>query len=169
MVMAWIDSPHVKAFWDNSPEHREDIRQFATGRRVKSSYFDGVFSYWIGKCDGSPFCLVMTSPISQEDDIPSLWRDFLSATGKTFSIDFCIGNESFVGKGLAASALEGFMAFFKSNVEPEAHVFLIDPDEENTKARHVYAKAGFKLAGSFDMPSGYFSGKPTNLMVKIVP
>ncbi|OHX12547.1 hypothetical protein BI347_02780 [Chromobacterium sphagni] len=168
MLMNWLDSPHVQEFWDNSLEHREDINIFANGRKVESTYFEGIFSYWIGKYEDIPFCLLMTSPISEGDDIPSIWMEFLSKTEKNFSIDFCIGNMSFLGKGLAANALNNFITFFNSKIEPKARVFLIDPDEKNPRAKRVYMKAGFKQVGSFKMPSGYFSGQSTSLMVKVI-
>ncbi|POZ63009.1 phosphoribosylaminoimidazolesuccinocarboxamide synthase [Chromobacterium alticapitis] len=168
MIMDWLSSPHVMEFWDNSPEHKEDIKIFADGRKHPSPYFDGVFHYWIGKHADNPFCLVMTSEIGEKDDIPALWKDNLSKTGKNFSIDFCIGNTDLLGKGLASDALENFLIFFKSHIEPYARNFLIDPDENNPKAKHVYAKAGFISAGNFTMPSGFFSGHETNLMIKVL-
>jgi RimJ/RimL family protein N-acetyltransferase len=46
--------------------------------------------------------------------------------------------------------------------------FFIDPDDNNLRARHVYEKAGFNVAGDFQGEKRYwaFKGEKTYLMVK---
>ena len=164
--MQWLEQDHVREFWDNSQEHKDDIRIFAEGRLQASSYFDGVFDYWIGSHDAEQFCLLMTSRLASDDELPALWKQQLSKTGKTISIDFCIGDVRFLGKGLAAETLNRFIEFFRSNIESVSDTFFIDPDATNTKAQHVYAKAGFKPVGRYVMPSGVFNGHETLLMIR---
>lgn len=60
LIFDWLDKPHVQEFWDNSPEHRQDIFNFIEGHAERSNYFDGIFTYWIGFIDSDPFCFVMT-------------------------------------------------------------------------------------------------------------
>ncbi|HJD63626.1 MAG TPA: acetyltransferase [Rickettsia endosymbiont of Sericostoma sp.] len=166
MIFSWLDEPHMQEFWDNSQEHREDIITFVDGLRRSSSYFDGVFTYWIGYYDNTPFCLIMTAEECIDQENSELKNANISKTGKTFSIDFGIGNKDLLGKGLASDALTAFCEFFKSAVEPLVDKFLIDPDENNPRAKHVYKKAGFKEVGSFEMQGGFFDGHKSYLMIR---
>jgi len=148
-VFDWLENPHVKEFWDNTPEHREDILIFMKGRKEPSPYYEGMFDYWVGSIDNAPYCLLMTSEVLDAPDLQDLWRTHLSRRGKTFSIDFMIGNETYLGKGLGAPTLETFTAFFQERAEPLADTFMIDPNQNNPRAKHVYEKAGFQTVGEF--------------------
>lgn len=149
-VFEWLDAPHVKEFWDNSQSHRDDILIFMNGRKESSPYFDGMFDYWIGLIDNDPYCLVMTSEIlPTQTDLSDLWRNNLSKKGKTFSIDFMIGNQRYFGKGLAAPTLEAFTGFIQAKIDSAIDTFFIDPEESNERAKHVYAKAGFHCIAEF--------------------
>lgn len=160
-VFRWLANPHVQEFWDNSDEHKQDILIFMDGRKIPSPYFGGIFDYWIGLIDNEPFALIMTSEILFSDDLPDEWRPYLSKSGKTISIDFMIGNEKYVGKGLAVPALQQFTDFFRREIDSQAYTFIIDPAQANTRAEHVYEKAGFKKVCAFVRDN-----KPYWLMVK---
>lgn len=41
----WLEEPHIKEFWDNTPEHKEDISIFMEGRIKPSPYWEGIFTY----------------------------------------------------------------------------------------------------------------------------
>ncbi len=166
IIFEWLNKPHVMEYWDNSDAHRNDICIFLEGRKIHSKYFDGAFSYWIGLINEEPYCLIMTSEIIKDKALPKLWNDNLSKTGKTISIDFCIGHEKFLGSGHAAPTLEAFTKFYNSQISPTADTFFIDPDENNFKAKHVYEKSGFKFIDNFVMQNGYFEGHESCLMVK---
>lgn len=161
-IFNWLDTPHVKEFWDNSPEHRADILIFMRGRSEPSPYYDGIFDYWVGFLEEDPYCLLMTSEIlADQSDLSDLWSTHLSQTGKTISIDFTIGNEVYVGKGLAAPTLEAFTKFIQEKVDATVHTFMIDPNQDNPRAKHVYEKAGFQPVGEF-----FRRGELFSLMVK---
>ena len=34
-IFSWLEEPHVKEFWDNSQEHKDDIINFLDGRKTK--------------------------------------------------------------------------------------------------------------------------------------
>src|SRR6185437_1114814 len=93
LIFNWLAKPHVQAFWDNSPEHREDILNFMNGRKDPSTYANGIFTYWVGILEDEPYCLLMTSEATAEDDLPEEWFPHLSKTGKTMTLDFMIGSE----------------------------------------------------------------------------
>lgn len=168
LIFEWLDKPHVKEFWDNSPEHRDDILNFVNDHRETSRY-NGIFTYWIGSIENEPYCLLMTSEITPAPDLPKEWGPYLSKTGKTFSIDFMIGNEDYLGKGLASPTLEAFTQFIKEKVDPSVDRFIIDPAENNPRAKHVYEKAGFETVAEFVRDSGFFKGLKHFLMVKRLP
>ena len=168
IIFLWLNSPHIIEFWDNSQEHKDDIINFINGRKESSNYFDGVISYWVGLINNEPYCFILTSEETGDDEAPEIIRESLSKTGKTYCIDFGIGNEDYLGKGLASLTLEAFTKFFQSKIDQTADTFFIDPDDNNPRAQHVYEKAGFKKVGEFQREGRYhdFSGDKTFLMVK---
>lgn len=170
MIFQWLSLPHMLEFWDNSQEHKDDIINFIDGRKQPSNYFDGIFTYWIGFADEDPFCFVLTAEVKADDECPPIWKEHISKTGLTYTIDFGIGNPAYLGKGLAAPALDAFTKFFVRDVNSRVDTFFIDPDANNPRAKHVYAKAGFHEVGAFQSEKKYwdFSGEKTFLMVKKV-
>lgn len=165
-IFEWLDKPHVKEFWDNSQRHREDILSFIEGHKEPSHYYEGIFTYWIAAIAGELYALLMTSEILPEEDLPQEWAPYLSQTGKTYSIDFMIGEEIYLGKGLAPPTLKVFTEFIRDKVDPSVDTFIIDPAEINPRAKHVYAKAGFETVAEFRRDEGYFKGIKHFLMVK---
>jgi RimJ/RimL family protein N-acetyltransferase len=161
LIFSWLAEPHVREFWDNSQEHHDDILSF-----LEVSPYKGIFTYWIGSIDSGPYCLLMTSTVAPEDDLPEVWKKNLSATGKTFSIDFAIGNKTFLGKRLAAPTLKAFMSFIQENVDATVDLFIIDPAETNPRAKHVYEQAGFETVAEFVRDDGFFKDIKHFLMVK---
>lgn len=168
IVFQWLTEPHMQEFWDNSQEHKDDIINFINGRQEPSNYFDGIFTYWIGFIKEEPFCFVLSAEESIDRAAPKIIHDNLSKNGTTCGLDFGIGNKKFLGKGLAAPALEAFVNFYKNKIDPKADTFFIDPDENNPRARHVYEKAGFRYVGEFEQENKYwdFASAKVNLMVK---
>lgn len=165
-IFSWLANPHVQEFWDNSEDHLKDILIFINGRKEPSAYANGIFDYWIGSIDNHPYCLLMTSEIlSNDNSLPAVWKPYLSVTGKTFSIDFTIGDETYLGKGLAASTLISFTHFVQT-IDPKVDTFIIDPAENNPRAKHVYGKAGFETVAEFIRDIGFFKGINHFLMVK---
>lgn len=167
-IFSWLAEPHMMEFWDNSQEHKDDILNFMNCRQEVSNYFGGKFDYWIGLMDEEPYAIIMTHPESEVIS-PEHFKPYLSKKGKSFSMDFGIGNKDFIGKGYAASTLEEFVKYFVKEVDLKADVFLIDPDTNNPRAIAVYQKAGFKTVTEFVMDKGYFEGEKGVLMVKKVP
>ncbi len=149
-VFKWLDAPHVKEFWDNSQSHKDDILIFMNGRKEPSPYFDGICHYWIGLINNDPYCLVVTTEVlPTETSLSDLWRSNLSKKGRTFTIDFMIGNQKYFSKGLAVPTLEAFTSFIQTKINPSIDTFFIDPEERNKRAKHVYEKAGFHCVGDF--------------------
>ena len=60
-------------------------------------------------------------------------------------LDVLIGEEKFLGKGLSHRMILEFLR----DKFPHVSKVLIDPEASNTKAIHVYEKAGFKKVEQF--------------------
>lgn len=166
IIFSWLAEPHMQEFWDNSQEHKNDIVSFMHDRKIPSPYFNGRFSYWVGSIDHHPFAFILSDEVLADENCPDLWRENLSKTGKTYCLDFGIGNPDFIGKGLAAATLNAFTTFFRQHIDPHADTFFIDPDINNPRAIHVYEQAGFNMTGEFTMTQGVFSGSRSFLMIK---
>lgn len=169
-IFRWLAEPHVQEFWDNTQAHKDDILNFMQGRKESSDYAGGNYVYWIGLVDDVPYTLVMIIKENPGENREQIKNDHLSTTGSTYSIDFMIGEKEYFGRGLGAKTLEEFTEFFQDNVDHYADTFFIDPDVTNSRAKHVYEKAGFKYIGDFVMGGqGVFQGHKTHFMVKRVP
>jgi len=166
-VLKWLEEPHIQEFWDNRPEHREDILIFMKGRKEPSPYWGGIFEYWIGFVGDEPYCLVMTSEIKPtQSDLSTIWRTHLSKLGKTFGIDFMIGNRKYLGCGLGGPTLEAFTKFIQETVDQSVDTFFTDPPDSNPRARHVYEKGGFKVVATFTRDWGKEKNAKHYLMIK---
>ena len=175
-IFSWLDEPHVQEFWDNSQDHRDDIIDFMHGKNQKErlKYWDGIgiLSYWIGLLDNVPYAFIMTheehKSIKHTSVEPADFLvPYLSETGRTFALDFFIGQKDVIGKGFGAKTLLTFMDYFKSKIEPETDAFVISPYLNNPRAIHVYQKAGFKKRSEFTVKDGYFKDSKGIVMVKV--
>ena len=166
-IFSWLEAPHVKEFWDNSQEHKDDIINFLDGRKTKSNYCNGLYTYWIGLIDNIPYAMIMTILEKPEYDIDDIKKAHLSKTGHTYSLDFMIGNKDYFGKGLGSKTLAAFTDFIREEVDSNTDTFIIDPEASNPRATHVYMKAGFEHVGDFLMTGNVSgAGKIHHLLVK---
>ena len=168
-IFTWLAEPHIQEFWDNTPEHKADIKNFLAGRRTPSKYADGKYTYWIASMGGTPYAMIMTIQETFDDNIGEFKRAYLSKTGNSYGLDYMIGNTDFLGKGYGAQTLELFINFFHNIIDTQADTFLIDPTSDNYRAQRVYIKAEFDYMGEFIMTGNYSgSGKKHCLFVKSI-
>ena len=166
-IFAWLEEPHIKEFWDNSQNHKDDIVNFIQGRKQPSNYAQGLYSYWVGLMDDQPYSLLMTIQENPSEQRPPIKNAHLSKTGTTYSMEYMIGDKNYFDKGLGAKTLSAFIDFFHKEVDPSADTFFIDPDISNSRAKHVYEKAGFEYIGDFIMAGdGVFAGRKTHFLLK---
>lgn len=164
-IFSWLAEPHIQEFWDNSKEHKEDILNFIHAR--PQFYFSGITKYWIGYTKEEPYAFILSYYLEKnKKDLPEIYKQNMSKTGHTIALDFAIGNKKYLGCGLGAPTLLEFTNFYKNETDRNADTFLIDPDENNPRAIHVYSKAGFYKVGKFIPEKGYFVGTTSDLMVK---
>jgi RimJ/RimL family protein N-acetyltransferase len=166
-IFRWLAEPFVQEFWDNTQAHKDDIANFAHGRKTPSLYGNGKYTYWIARSEDEPFALLMTIQETCKDNMEAIKRENLSKTGYTYSIDYMIGNQDYFGKGYGARTLAEFIDYFRAHVDPKADTFLIDPTYDNSRAKHVYMKAGFEHRANFVMEGNCSgSGKLHYLLIK---
>ncbi len=166
-IFKWLTEPHVMEFWDNTDAHKDDIVNFAEGRKTPSSYADGQYVYWIAYLEDEAFAMLMTIQETHKEDIGEEKLKRLSKTGHTYGLDYMIGNPKFFGKGYGSQTLSDFIDYFREIVDPKADTFIIDPASDNPKAKHVYMKAGFKHVCDFMMEGDVSgAGKVHHLLIR---
>ena len=134
----------------------EDVDNYV--KKGQKTYYD----YYIGLYDDVPYALVITSE-QTKDDYYEYYKDYLSKTGKTYAIDFMIGNDDFVGKHLSSLTLKTFVEEYS---DKEADRFIIDPEFDNEIAFRCYKGAGFENVDEYIVKDGYFKGKKLHLMIR---
>lgn len=166
-IFNWLAEPHIVEFWDNTQGHKDDIINFAGGRKTPSTYADGKYVYFLASFNDEPFAMLMiiqethASPINQEK------LDILSKTGNSYGLDYMIGNPKYFGKGYGVKTLSEFINYFRNSVDPKADTFLIDPAIYNPRAKHVYMKAGFEYVCDFLMEGDVSgAGQIHHLLIK---
>jgi len=158
LLKIWFAKPHVQEYWDNSKEMWKNVVSYLNGEKI-------LYDYWIGLLENIPFCLIITSDLSENDPrAPGSDNDFLTYIDPketTWTVDFMIGEEAFLKRGLSYLALQKFIDWQK-----EVKNFVVDPEISNTRAIHCYEKAGFEKIATFIPKEGYFSGLEHVIMKK---
>ena len=154
LISRWFHSPHVSEYWGEASTNIRDFRSTMTGVGV-------LFHYWIGQDGTIPFCLLITTDATR--DTPEHLAPFLPETGDAWTLDVLIGPPEYVGRGIATEMLESFLSHLQCQ-NRALRTVLIDPEANNSRAIHVYEKAGFHLVSEFVPSDGAFQGKPHVLM-----
>lgn len=151
LLHSWLAKPYIAELWDENgvtPEHgltRKDLEAFTKGE-------DSIFAHWIAYFGGDPYAYIMTS--NATDPEVSHLRPYLETTGETLTLDYMIGEENYLGKGLSAPTLQAFIDQLPTSIT----ALLTDPETKNTKAIHVYEKAGFQKVADYSPSEGPFQG-----------
>lgn len=123
LLHRWFEQQHIKEWM-----HGVGLQNTLNGLE---KFFKGVSdtTYWIGYDKEIPFAFLITSPEGND------------AT----TLDLFICDLNYLGKGIAVPMIKEFLKSHFSHVKR----VLIDPEATNTRAIHVYQKAGFKIIGEF--------------------
>ena len=154
LIGTWFHAPHVGEYWGEASTNVRDFRDAMTGR-------SDLFNYWIGQIDGVAFCLLITTNAAVGS--PEHLAPFVPDTGEAWTLDVLIGVPEYVGRGLAAPMLESFLRHVLIQ-KPTLRTVLIDPEARNSRAIHVYEKAGFQKVSEFTPSAGSFQGRPHVLL-----
>ncbi len=144
LVLHWLSQPHVTKFYygDGLKNTISNIELYCQGINNNGHYY---FDHWLAFYQNRPFAFLMTSPITGPYDSHHDYNEWYQSGKKTFTLDFLIGNCDFLGRGLAHRTIQRFIL----DKYHDADFFMIDPEESNTKAIHVYEKSGFKKVKQF--------------------
>lgn len=152
MLKEWFQKPYIQEYWgtDNYTWNNL-VNNIIHGKK-------DLFDYWIANYEKEPFALLLTTDANEGE--PEHLLPFVEKIGKTITLDIMIGNENFLGKGLAAKTITSFFDYLGTDIS----AVLIDPEITNKKAIHVYQKAGFSIVSKFIPLEGEFQGKEHLLM-----
>lgn len=125
-LLRWLDQPHIREWLHG--------KGLANLLKNLDAFFGGKTEclHWIGYEGLVPFSYLLTSP--EGDD--------------GITLDLFICEPSFLGRGLSVQMIREFLL---THFADKKKVF-IDPEASNTRAIHVYQKAGFRKIGEFIAP-----------------
>ncbi len=151
-IKSWLMKDHIKEYWGDGGLTIPDLEKFVR-------YQPSIFCHYFGFYNGNPIVYFMKSFL-EEGHSWDCWKE----AGENLSLDVMIGDNAFIGKGLAHKMIEKFIV----DECKGAAAVLIDPDAVNKKAIRVYEKAGFKSQGIYCPEKGQWAGIEHLIMKKVL-
>jgi len=139
LVHHWLVLPHIKEWI-----HGIGLQNTFNGLEA---FFKGstAVQYWIAYDQTIPFGFLITSEIRKDDADDHDLAHWCQEEGTAITLDLFICDLNYLGKGLSVPMIHEFLL----SQFPHATEVFIDPEATNTRAVHVYQKAGFKTIGEF--------------------
>ncbi len=137
LLLKWLEAPHVKQWWDqninyNEKSIEEKYSSYVNGYKLKNGEKKAISAFII-YLDDKPI-----GYIQLYNTYDFLRNKPLANLSKSLgAIDFYIGEEEYLGKGIGSAILREF------NYQNYDYI-LVDPDKDNYAAIKTYEKAGFK-------------------------
>lgn len=133
LILDWINQPHINEWLhgDGLSNTIKDLHEFLNDGEPWATH-------WIAYDNEIPFAYLITSEIEKSGDYPD----------GAITLDLFICRLDYIGKGLSVQMIHEFILSQFSN----ATIVLIDPEQSNERAVHVYKKAGFNIIGEFIAP-----------------
>ncbi len=143
LLLAWLEMPHVKAWWD------QDVHW--TIELIKDKYGSYVHGYKIDDGIKKPVQALIICADGKEIGYIQLYNahDFAREDGIALdelsrslaAFDIFIGDPAYVGKGYGSRIMKQFLEEF---VDPAYEACFVDPDTANAQAIRAYENVGFK-------------------------
>lgn len=126
---AWLNKEYIKKWYSDQEDWLLE---------VKSDDF-AFIHHFIVEEDGKPmgFCQYYDYSIPGED-----WHGAFDITD-TYSIDYLIGEEAYLGKGYGTRIIKTLIE--KIFAETSAQKIIVQPDNDNSASRNTLLSAGFQL------------------------
>lgn len=139
LVHRWLVQPHISEWL-----HGDGLKNTF---EWLDDFFKGVSpaNYWIAYDHDTPFGFLITFEIRKEHPDDADLAHWCQEKGTAVTLDLFICDVHYLGKGLAVPMIQEFLI----SQFPHATEVFIDPEASNTRAVHVYQKAGFKTIGTF--------------------
>jgi aminoglycoside 6'-N-acetyltransferase len=147
LLLKWLETPHVKAWWDQDVHWTMDLIHEKYGKYVKGfkrlklddQVIEKPIHAFIMCIDGQEVGYIQSYnaydfPREQGYEIKDMPESLAS-------IDVFMGEKEWVGKGQGPRLMG---AFIKEFVFPYFNTVFVDPETANTHAIRAYEKAGFK-------------------------
>ncbi|NGX59831.1 MAG: Aminoglycoside N(6')-acetyltransferase type 1 [Chlamydiae bacterium] len=137
LVKSWLKQDYVAQYFYGTglKNTLEDLELFINSEKSQ-------WTHWLAYDGTTPFGYLMTSSIDPSEGECAKYCDSNSVA---ITLDLLIGDVSYLGRGLSHRMIQNFL---KQKFSGVTDVF-IDPAEENTKAIHIYEKAGFEKLEQF--------------------
>lgn len=144
VVLSWLAKPHVAEFYygDGVKNTIDNIKLYCDGINDNGRY---VFDHWLAFFKDKPIGFLMTTPVIGPFDAKDDYNKWFVDGKNIHTLDVLIGEETYLGKGLASEMITSFI----KDKFSKADYFLIDPSASNSKAIHVYEKVGFRKIDEF--------------------
>lgn len=136
LIHAWLKTPHV-AEWFYGQGLENTLRHLDAFLKGEAE-----MQYWLAFDKDRPFAFLITSEVKKPKDAIARW---CKEEGDAITLDMLIGDLDYLGKGLSPLVIREFLI----SQFPRVAEVLIDPEASNSKAVHVYKKAGFEIVGEF--------------------
>jgi aminoglycoside 6'-N-acetyltransferase len=148
LLFSWFQQPHVIQWW----QEPQDLTRFTDKWQIKitghaASKQDPAAGFCVS-IDQTPIGYVQYHRVNENDR-----RGYPPLPDHTVGMDIFIGNPSYLGKGFAAPIITEFIEKVITIKEPKTTCIIIDPEPNNTRAVHVYKKAGFTPIGEYNRSS----------------
>jgi len=143
LLMLWLESPHVKKWWDQDVTYTLELVREKFGKRIYNTPISNnlnkkTYAYIIcmGKKEIGYIQVYNARDFAEENGC-----NLGTLAGSVCGIDLFIGDQDFLGKGIGARILNEFE---KQIIVPHFDCCLIDPCRDNKRAIKAFEKAGFK-------------------------
>jgi aminoglycoside 6'-N-acetyltransferase len=139
-MLKWLQSPHVKKWWDRDLTYTPQLVKEKYGSYVKGYKQVGGatkrISAYIICTNGRPVGYIQIYKLSDfpGHKIPNNWPENLGG------FDVFIGEKEYIGKGIGSEVVTKFLKLYGG----EYSCIFADPDLGNIAAIKAYEKAGFK-------------------------
>ncbi len=143
-VKSWLAAPHVAEYFHSQglANTLENLELYCQGIRHNGLYS---FDQWIAYYKKQPIGFFISSVLDGPQDDNDDYEKYYQHDQTTYCIDMLIGDTNYLGKGLASSMLNAFIA----DKLHDADVLLMDPEVRNGRAIAVYEKSGFRQLSQF--------------------
>jgi hypothetical protein len=123
LIHNWVAQEHIKE-WMHGVGLQNTLESL-------DKFFEGASwgQHWIAYDNDIPFAYLLTSEEGED----------------AITLDLFICDLNYLGKGLSVQMIQEFLI----SQFPNKNQVLIDPEATNTRAIHVYEKAGFRIIGEF--------------------
>lgn len=148
LLLKWLETPHVKAWWDPEVKWTPGLIREKFGNYVKGSKCSKFKDQGIKKPTHAFIIVFGDTPIGyvqyyNKHDFPSEQGcETIELPVSCAGLDWYIGEPKFIGKGIGSKALSHFL---EAHVFPSFESVFVDPDTANLAAIRAYEKAGFKI------------------------